>query len=368
MPDKADRNVINENPNGTIVTPVWGMNDEKVRTASTPRYVQVLHGVPVAEFDEWELAYGIRNPRTDVLVNGYGMSEVEMALPLITSHLNADTYNRRYFSQNGAPKGILAFEGAVPPDQLDALRRQWHSQQTGVSNAWRTPIISTGKETKLNWIQLNNTNRDMEWGKYIEYLIKSICGIYQIDPIEIGFDIAKNSASGGGNTLGGQGEQVERMRYSKDKGLSPLLRFISTLINEYVVYRIDETLEFEFVGLNVSSEKEQLELDEKQVTTFKRWNEVREEYDLAPIKLEDIKSPGDMVLSQVFIQAFSALQSQQEQPEGQMPEGQMPEGQDQPEDQLPDYESMSDEELQAEIDKLSGKTEKSEVLKSEFVI
>ena len=371
MPDKQDRNIIDPG-HQNLVTPIWGLNDTNIRESNRPMYVQVLHGVPVAEFDEWELAYGVRNPRSDVLVNGYGFSEIEMALPIITAHLNADTHNRRYFSQNSAPKGILAFEGNVPPDQLDALRRQWHSQLSGVSNAWRTPILSTGKDAKLNWIQLNGSNRDMEWGKYIEYLIKSICGIYQIDPIEIGFDIAKNSSGGGGNSLGGQGEQVERMRYSKDKGLSPLLRFIATMINEYVVWRIEPELEFEFVGLNINSEKEQLDLDEKQVTTFKMLNELREEYDLPKIDLESIKSPGDMVMSQVFIQAFSALQGQGEMGGDQgMPGGMSGEqGATGGQDELPDYESMTDEELQAEIDKLSGspKKEVSKSLKSEFIL
>lgn len=374
MPDELEERMQAGGPgNSLIVTPMY--DQSKTRRAKHAKYVQVVNGLPVAEFDEWEMIYGIRNPRTDILMNGYGFSEVEMLLPVITAHINADTYNRRFFSQGSSQKGILSFEGNVPPDQLAAFRRQWAQQCSGVANAWRTPIVSVGKDSKLNWISLHSSNKDMEWGKYVEYLVKSICGVYQIDPIEIGFDIAKNSSGGGGNSLGGSGEQVERMRFSKDKGLSPLLRFVATLINEYIIWRIDPELEFEFVGLNSNSEKEQLEMDEKQISSFKTLNEVRAEYDLPPIEdPSEITSPGDMIMSQTFIQAFSAVKPDDQGGGGAPGQGGPEQGDedgmplDEGDNDEPDYDAMSDEELQAEIDRLSGKPVKKSILKAELIL
>ena len=341
--------------------------DIKQRDAENPRYVQVVNGTPRAWFDEWEMAFGVRNPRTDLLSNGYGFSEVEMLLTTITAHINAETYNRKFFSQGSSQKGILSFTGQVPPDQLESFKRQWHQQVAGVQNAWRTPIVSGGKDSELKWINLHSTNKDMEWGKYVEYLIKTICGVYQIDPMEIGFDISRNSTGGSSNGggIGGQGQQIERLKYSKDKGLDPLLRFIANMINEYVVWRLDPEFEFEFVGLNVVGEKEQIDLDKTKIETYKTINELRAEHDLPPLKdPTDIKNAGDLVMNNNFIQAYQSL-SQAGMGDkmgggmgmeggGEMsPDGQMGGAQDQNQEE-PDYENMSDEELQAELDKLQG--------------
>lgn len=332
-----------------------------------PKFVQVINGVIRHNYDEWEMAFGVRNPRTDILSYGYGYSEIEMLVTTITSHMNAETYNRKFFSQGSSIKGVLAFEGSVPPDQLEAFRRQWYAQATGVNNAWRTPIIAMGKDSKMNWQSLHANNREMEFGKWLEYCIKTICGVFQIDPLEIGFDISKQGSgqSGGSSGLGNSNQQ-ERIRFSQDKGLKPLLVFIQSLINDYIVYRIDPNFEFKFVGLNVGTDKDELDKQVQQVKSFKTINEIRAEQDMEPLPdFDKIKNPGDLVLDPSLIQFITGqMQAQQPQggPEGGGPEGQPPMGgeapqeggQDQAQGEEPDYENMSLEELQAEYEKLQA--------------
>lgn len=129
--------------------------------AEHPKLCQVVRGVIHNVYDEWEMAFGVRNPRTDILANGYGFSEIEMLVSTISAHINAETYNRKFFSQGSAIKGVLVFEGSVPPDQLENFRRQWHQQVSGVNNAWKTPIMAMGKDSKLNWQSMHSTNREM---------------------------------------------------------------------------------------------------------------------------------------------------------------------------------------------------------------
>ena len=349
-----------------------------------PSFVQVINGVVRHQYDEWEMAFGVRNPRTDILSYGYGYSEIEMLVTTITSHMNAETYNRKFFSQGSSIKGVLAFEGSVPPDQLEAFRRQWYAQATGVNNAWRTPIIAMGKDSKLNWQSLHANNREMEFGKWLEYCIKTICGVFQIDPLEIGFDISKSGAGqtgGGGGGLGNSNQQ-ERVRFSQDKGLKPLLVFLQGLINDYIVYRLDPNFEFRFVGLNVGTDKDELDKQIQQIKSFKTINEIRAEQDLEPLPdYEAIKGPGDLVLDPSLIQFITGqLQAKQQEeqaaqglgPDGQPlggemgPDGQPMGGEQPPEagpdgkplgpegEEEPDYANMSVEELQAELDKLDS--------------
>jgi len=338
-----------------------------------PRTAQVINGVIRHVFDEWEMAFGVRNPRTDIMAQGYGFSEIEMMVTTLTAHMNAETYNRKFFTQGSSIKGILTFEGSVPPDQLEAFRRQWYAQVTGINNAWRTPIMSLGKDSKANWVSLHANNREMEFGKWMEYCIKTICGVFQMDPIEIGFDISRmgagqNSAGGGGL---GNGNQMERIMFSQDKGLRPLLRHIQTLLNEYIVYRLNPDFELEFVGLNVGDEMGDLEKTEKQVKLYKTVNEIRAEHDLDDIDMETIKeNPGNLILDPQFISfvtaQIQASQQQQMGPDGQPmgPDGQplppgtdengLAEDQEEGAEEEPDYENMSIEELQAELAALEG--------------
>ena len=349
---------------------VAGKNEFKPKH---PRYVQVLNGIIKHTFDEWEMAFGVRNPRSDVLSHGYGLSEIEMLVTTITSHMNAEAYNRRVFTTSGTTKGILTIEGSVPPDQLEAFRRQFHMQTSGITNAWRTPIMALGEKSKLNWVSLHATNKEMEFGKWLDYCIKTICGTFQIDPIEIGFDISKqgsgDKSSGGGLS---NGDQAERILYSQEKGLRPILRHIQQLINDYVVYRIDPNFEFEFVGLNAGSEDQELEQTLKKVKHFQTVNEIRAEHDLPPLpKMEKIESLADIILDPGWINAVAGqISAKQMQDQGMGPDGMpiggegMPgeDGEPGPTDDVEadldgddaDLEAMSTEELEAELAKLES--------------
>lgn len=342
-----------------------------------PKYVQIINGIIRHTFDEWEMAFGVRNPRSDLLAHGYGYSEIEMLVTAITSHMNAEAYNRRFFTQGATVKGILSFEGAVPPDQLEAFRRQWYMQSTGITNAWKTPIMAMGEKTKLNWTSLHANNREMEFGKWMEYCIKSICGVFQMDPVEIGFDIGKQTsgASGGSGGLSGD-DHANRVLYSQEKGLRPLLRHVQSLLNEYIVYRLNPDFEFQFVGLNATSEKEELEQTMDKAKTFQTVNEIRAEHDLPPIPpMDKLKSLGDVILDSGWIQALSgqlsqaAMAEQGVGPDGQPlgpdagPEGEGADGEDGDGDELEnelsgqgysddELENMSVEELEAELARL----------------
>jgi len=372
-------------------TNVMNLGSEKVFNEfkpKNPRYAQVMNGIVRHVFDEWEMAFGIRNPRTDVWANGYGFSEIEMLVTTITSHMNAETYNRKFFSQGSSIKGVLAFEGSIPPDQLEAFRRQWYQQVTGVNNAWRTPILSLGKDGKLNWQSLHSSNREMEFGKWLEYCIKTICGVFQIDPIEIGFDITKQGSGQTGSSGGlGQGNQAERMMYSQDRGLRPLMNHVRGILNDYIVFRIDPNFEIEFAGLNVSDEKDELDKTVLKVKNFKTINEVRAENDLEDLpSLEEMaKNPGELVLDSSLIQfitgQIAAKAAEEQAKQGLGPDGQPlqqpgmegqpgEEGEEEPmeppvEEEEPDYGSMSEEELNGELEKLQQPAEKKPVKKSQ---
>lgn len=268
------------------------------------RFVQIYDDVVVAEFSAHEMCFGIRNPRTGIRLNGYGFSEMEMMLNVITSLLWSFEYNKRFFSQGSTTKGILNFRGSIPDKKLDSFRRYWYQLVTGVVNAWRTPVTNA---EELQYINLHSNNRDMEYSAWNDFLIKLSSGIFLFDPAEIGF-VYGNS---GQTSQMFQAPAEARIKSSKDKGLRPILRKLSNWINEYLIWRVDEDFEVVFTGMDPRSSDQIADLQKKQVTYLKTVDEIRAEDDLEP--LPDGK--GDVILDPTWLQFTQGMEMQQQQEE-----------------------------------------------------
>jgi hypothetical protein len=259
-------------------------------------FVQVINGQIENVYSTTELAFGIRNPRTDIYVQGYGYGELEQLITIVTAHLFAEEYNRKFFSQGSTPKGILNLKGDnFTPEQLEGFRRQWLAQVSGVENAWKTPILQS---EGLEWVDLAKTNVEMEFGKWIEYLIKITCGVYLIDPAEINFEIH----GGQQQTPLFEASQEWKLKASRDRGLKPLLKFLAKLINRHVVDKIDDHFTFEFVGLDELSENEKHEMLVEQLSSYMTMNEVRRSLDLPDLP------GGDIPMNPVYVNAMKADQ------------------------------------------------------------
>ena len=57
-------------------------------------------------FFPWELTFGIRNKSSDIFTNGYGVSELEDMVQIVTWLLFGMQYNSNFFSQGSNTKGL----------------------------------------------------------------------------------------------------------------------------------------------------------------------------------------------------------------------------------------------------------------------
>jgi hypothetical protein len=60
-------------------------------------YVQIINGQIENVYSSDELAFGVRNPRSDIYIQGYGYGELEQLITVVTAHLFTEEHNRRYF-------------------------------------------------------------------------------------------------------------------------------------------------------------------------------------------------------------------------------------------------------------------------------
>jgi HK97 family phage portal protein len=258
--------------------------------------VQLLHGRIENIFTYNDLAVLIRNPRSDIWVNQYGFSEIEQALNTILAKIWAEEYNRRAFTQGSHPKGILNISGDnISPELVESFKRQWYANMAGVENSWKTPILQAAN---MQYQNLQNTNREMEFQQWLAYLRQEICSIYDIDPTEIGFEGTSGGVTGQQPMF--ESKKEWKIKHSKDRGLRPLLSDVADWISRAVIDPLDSRLYFDFVGLDELSEVDRIELQIKKSTSYVTVNEVRAEEGLPPI------SGGDVVNSGIIFQAAQA--------------------------------------------------------------
>jgi hypothetical protein len=303
-----------------------------------PRYCMVwdemiLHNPITKEpilYYPWELGFGIRNKTSDVRRNGYGVSELETLVNIITWILWGFSYNANFFSQGSQPKGFINIKNPnISNSTLQEFRQAWTQTMAGVSNSHRTPVING---IDLEWVDLQKlSNRDMEFNEWIKFLIIMTCSVYRIDPSELGFNFKESQQ------IFGQDGQRERLRHSREKGLKPLLIFLQGVITKYIVSELDENYEFAFTGIEVEDEEAQVKLDSEKLSSgmvamqdiFKKYNG------------RDFDPEKDIILNQVY-QGMKQAEEQNKmfgasQP-GQQPEG-VPENE---EDPFAQYKSFND--------------------------
>jgi len=143
----------------------------------------------------------------------------------------------------------------------------------------------------MEWIDMQTTNKDMEFNQWLEFLFVMFCAMYTIDPTELGFNFKMAS------TVFGQDGQKERLEHSKEKGLKPLLIFLQKIFNKYLVSEIDPEMEFVFTGIDLEDQKSAIEIDKMKLDAgVVSWADMFEKYSQ--------RKPGEdeIILNPVYLQ------------------------------------------------------------------
>jgi phage portal protein BeeE len=319
----AIETVPGRNPRKHPVTEIWAVDGATIRLAEEETYrplvyteeageiayIQQIDGKVVAEYTQDELLYGVRNPSTDLDKNGYGTSELEEGINLITSILLASQFNRSYFSNNSTPRGFLELKGNYSEEHLDAFKRAWRQQLEGAANSWRTPIMAFDDDGELRWVPLDDkSHRDMEYHLWLDWLTNVLCSLYGVNPAELG--MKGYQPSGPSLSDGSQKEQIDQ---GEDKGLVPLMTNIGNTLNSGVIWRINPEFSITWTGLDADDrDEEQQWYLGWQAAGILTTNEVRTQaLDLPEIKEDWADAPANATLAGIYSQGKMAEQQAQ---------------------------------------------------------
>lgn len=209
--------------------------------------LQVVQGRISTPYTFENLIYEPRNPRTDVRACGYGLSEVELLVRVVTGYLNAMTHNIKGLDSNAIPKGMLHLSGNYTTQDVDAFKRYWNGMVKGINNSWSLPVmVSKDQESKASFERFGIEFNEMYFSKWMTFLTSIICAIFGMSPAEINFD----SFSGGNSSPLSGSDTAEKLAASKDSGLRPVLSYFESLISDYIIGDFSDKYVFRWTGLD----------------------------------------------------------------------------------------------------------------------
>lgn len=256
--------------------------------------LQVVQGRISTAYSYEDLIYEPRNPRTDVRVCGYGLSETELLIRVVTGFLNAMTYNIKGFDNNAIPKGMLHLTGNYSEQDVNAFKRYWNSMVKGVNNAWALPVmISKDQESKAAFEKFGVEFDEMYFAKWMTFLTSIICAIYGMSPSEINFD----SFTGGSTSALSGSDTAEKLAASKDSGLRPVLSYFENLFTDFIISDFSDKYVFRWTGLDPQDAEKKHEI-RKLVSTV---NEMRGQEGMDPIDGLMGDAPTNPALMQVYM-------------------------------------------------------------------
>jgi len=243
-------------------------------------YVQIIDGVVTAEYQKQDLMFNCMFPSNEVERYGYGYSYMEQAVDVVTSFLLGLDYNKKQFKYDNLPRGIVAMPGA-DKDTITAIQEYWQEVVQGVGGKWKIPIVGTPPASEggdVKWLGFGNTNREMEYYRYISLLMNLIAAITGVDLAELGI---RNDNST--NIIGNESVEA-RQKFSRSRGLTAILRHLENICNA-IIKEVDPTCRFEFVGIPRENEQETLTRIQTELATFRTINEILIERGEKPKKM-----------------------------------------------------------------------------------
>ena len=226
----------------------------------TPAYKQLIYDQVVGEFNKEDMIYIMANPQNDVDLFWYWMSPIESILLQVQAALEADMFNIKHFTKDNVPPGILDLWD-MNSDQAEEFIATWNA--TVIGNPHSLKFVRGSAQDK-KFIPFNNTNKDMQYVEYINWLSKIKLATYWLSTIDA-------------NIL----QDLNRSTWETMRALSNARWVKSTkkLIEEYftrnVIRCMEEDnekylqLEFKFnEDINVDVQLKQAQVDEIYITTW----------------------------------------------------------------------------------------------------
>ena len=241
-------------------------------------FVQIIENMEFSMFQAKEIIFSVGNPHNNINdLRLPGTPIVLTAATLLFAHIAAETHNSDRFKKDHLPRFMMLLQNASGIEDVIELGN-WFTEiisGEGQGMPWKVPIIpSMHKDSKIEFVDLKQSNRDMEFSQLYEIGMSIISALFQIDLTELGIHSAHSGRIENNQQLG-------RYIQSHNRSLATVLAFIEKHLNQ-ILSLVTNEYRLVFTGKKqIDSQKQQAE-EKHELSTHSSINEIRNKKDLKP--------------------------------------------------------------------------------------
>lgn len=240
-------------------------------------WAQVIDNVKRQIFTEDEMLVHNFYPSTDIEHNGYPLTPIDTCLSSITTHLSIEAYNKLFFQNGRAAKGMLVVKSEeIDQTALEELKQQYMASINNVSNSFRTPIFGVGREDDVNWVPTESSSKDGEFQFLYDQIARNILSSFNMSPDELpGYGHLSKATTGQGLS---ESNSEFKLTAARDTGLRPLILRFQEFFNEKLFPAIDPELAqicfIEFSGLDAQTRDQEAVRLQQEAPIYGTYNQV----------------------------------------------------------------------------------------------
>tara|TARA_R100000951_G_scaffold116766_1_gene130569 strand:+ start:10485 stop:12320 length:1836 start_codon:yes stop_codon:yes gene_type:complete len=215
--------------------------DASTALAGAYSWIQVVDGVPRQAFTQDEMLISNLYPSTDIEHNGYPVTPLDTIMQAVTTHISIETYNKLYFANGRATKGLLIVQSdEIDQATIEGIKQQFNASINSVGNSFRTPIFGVGAEDNVRWEPMNQQKKDGEFQFLYDSVARNILSAFGMSPDELpGYG---HLSKGTNQQSLSEANNEYKLTAARDTGIRPLILKFQDFINEELFPLIDPEL------------------------------------------------------------------------------------------------------------------------------
>jgi hypothetical protein len=215
--------------------------DPDTALAGSYSWIQVFDGSPRQAFTQDEMLVCNLFPSTDIEHNGYPVTPLDTIMQAVTTHISIETYNRLYFANGRATKGMMVIKSdEIDHATIEGIKQQFNASINSVGNSFRTPIFGIGTEDDVNWLPMNQQKKDGEFQFLYDSVARNILSAFGMSPDELpGYG---HLSKGTNQQSLSEANNEYKLTAARDTGIRPLILKFQDFLNERLFPLVDPEL------------------------------------------------------------------------------------------------------------------------------
>ena len=159
----------------------------------------------------------------------------------VTTHISIETYNRLYFQNGRASKGMMIVKSdEIDQATIEGIKQQFNASINSVGNSFRTPIFGIGSEDDVQWLPMNQQKKDGEFQFLYDSVTRNILSAFGMSPDELpGFG---HLSKGTNQQSMSEANNEYKLTAARDTGIRPLILKFQDFINDKLFPLVDPEL------------------------------------------------------------------------------------------------------------------------------